>query len=292
MYPIVDGVRVDLHGRKCCLDCRPVRHLRGPRKKVERRPKQKTCASCGRQFPAKAIIDGVMRSLYRRRFCLVCSGFGVHNTSKSPPSIAASDELREYRRRKRNAKTYRSQKRRRQRRKSELVAAAGGRCIDCGYKKSLAALEFHHLDPAAKEFGIGSFDGSLERLLAEAKKCDLLCANCHRLRHLAADLVDFSDETENRRRRKIRAVEHMGSTCFACEREGPPALFEFHHWDAREKDFGLSQSGIPYSWDRVVAELEKCVMLCANCHREVHAGVRELRPTLLGLAEHAARYAA
>jgi len=292
IYPIVDGVRVDLRGRKSCLECRPIRHLSRPRKKVERPRRQKTCESCGRPFAAKAIINGLLRSLYRRRFCLVCSPFGVHNTSKSPPRIAASDELREYRRRRRNAKTYRAQKRRRLRRKTELVAAAGGRCLDCGYQTSLATLEFHHLDPTTKEFGSANFDGSLERLLVEVKKCDLLCANCHRLRHLAMDLEEFNDATAERRRRKLRAVEHMGSTCFGCDRDGPPAVFEFHHWDARDKAFGLSQSGSPYSWDRVAAELEKCVMLCANCHREVHAGVRTIQPTLLGLAEDVLPYVA
>ena len=96
----------------------------------------------------------------------------------------------------------------------------------------------------------------------------------------------------HRRRRKLRAVTHMGSACYACDRDGPPALFEFHHSNADEKDFGLSESGIPHRWERVVAELEKCVMLCANCHREVHAGVRTIRPTLLGLAEDALPYVA
>jgi len=84
----------------------------------------------------------------------------------------------------------------------------------------------------------------------------------------------------------------MGSTCYACDRDGPPALFEFHHWNADEKDFAISDSGVPRRWTKMVAELEKCVMLCANCHREVHAGVRELRPTLLGLAEAHAMYVA
>jgi hypothetical protein len=69
-------------------------------------------------------------------------------------------------------------------------------------------------------------------------------------------------------------------------------LFEFHHLSADEKDFGLSESGIPHRWATVVAELAKCVMLCANCHREVHAGVRELEEGLLGLAEGRLRYAA
>lgn len=69
-------------------------------------------------------------------------------------------------------------------------------------------------------------------------------------------------------------------------------MFEFHHWNANEKDFGISESGIPRRWEKVVAELAKCVMLCANCHREVHAGVRELNEGLPGLAESAASYAA
>lgn len=84
----------------------------------------------------------------------------------------------------------------------------------------------------------------------------------------------------------------MGGECFGCGLEGPSAVYDFHHWDAGEKEFGISQDGIPRRWVDVVAELEKCVMLCANCHREVHAGVRTIRPTLLGLAEDALPYAA
>ncbi len=170
---------------------------------------------------------------------------------------------------------------------------AGGQCVDCGYVRCIAALEFHHRDPATKEFGLGSFDGSLDKLIAEAAKCDLLCASCHRIRHALEDEAAERDRTlEARREQKRRAVQYMGSVCFECGRDGPFALFEFHHLDAREKDFGISRSGTVRPWDSVVAELDKCVMLCANCHREAHAGVRTIRPTLLGLAEDALPYVA
>lgn len=60
----------------------------------------------------------------------------------------------------------------------------GGACQRCGYSKCAAALEFHHRDPTEKEFGIGAPLGkSYAALAEEMKKCDLLCANCHREIH-------------------------------------------------------------------------------------------------------------
>ncbi|HET8567370.1 MAG TPA: hypothetical protein VFM93_00100 [Candidatus Limnocylindria bacterium] len=169
--------------------------------------------------------------------------------------------------------------------------AAGGRCVDCGYATTLAALEFHHRDAAQKEFALGGYSGGIERLRAEAAKCDLLCASCHRMRHAALDAGRAGGSVvEHRRRRKARAIRYMGASCETCWTTGPDAIFEFHHRDPAEKEFGVSEDGIPRSWEKVLAELAKCVMLCANCHREVHAGVRDLEPVLLGLAEPAAPY--
>jgi formate-dependent nitrite reductase cytochrome c552 subunit len=177
--------------------------------------------------------------------------------------------------------------------KTQLVAIRGGRCSDCAYSGPAAAFDFHHRDPASKRFGIGTFNGTWNALLAEAETCDMLCANCHRVRHAAEDVASKGGAVvDYRRRSKVRAVEHMGGRCFGCERIGPPALFDFHHMDAKDKQFGIGQDGISRTWEKVVAELEKCVMLCANCHREVHAGVRTIRPTLVGLAEDALLYAA
>ena len=58
---------------------------------------------------------------------------------------------------------------------------AGGRCELCGYDRCLAALQFHHVDPATKRFALSQegVSRSLSTARAEAAKCVLLCANCH-----------------------------------------------------------------------------------------------------------------
>jgi hypothetical protein len=70
---------------------------------------------------------------------------------------------------------------RRRRTKEILVEDAGGCCIECGYGVCCAALQFHHIDPRTKSFAL-SHEGvtrSLDRAREEARKCVLLCANCH-----------------------------------------------------------------------------------------------------------------
>jgi hypothetical protein len=65
--------------------------------------------------------------------------------------------------------------------KATLVEEAGGRCVLCGYDRCLRALEFHHRDPSEKTFALG-FAGVTRSLAAareEARKCVLLCSNCH-----------------------------------------------------------------------------------------------------------------
>ena len=71
-------------------------------------------------------------------------------------------------------------------RKKQLIEIAGGECCDCGYKKNISALEFHHLNPEEKSFGIDLRKCSCakwDRLVEEVKKCVLICANFHRERH-------------------------------------------------------------------------------------------------------------
>jgi hypothetical protein len=63
------------------------------------------------------------------------------------------------------------------------ISYKGGSCEICGYNKCLNALEFHHSDPATKEFNISDRITTFEDIQAELDKCHLLCANCHREVH-------------------------------------------------------------------------------------------------------------
>jgi len=269
---VIGGMRRHLKGRKLCFECRPFRARSSPRVRSRRPVRIKACESCGRGFAAKQIIGGQIRSLYRRRFCLDCSPFGGRNTSRHPVGSGLDREARRRDRRRRS--TVRSLRKRRQAHKARLVRLKGSRCEDCGYDRDTAALEFHHRDRADKEFGIGGSTRGWQRVLAEAAKCVLVCANCHRLRHLAEAGEPKRSDVRRWRDVKALSVEWLGGHCESCGLEAAPGLFEFHHRDAAKKSFGLGRAGLRRKWPEIEAELEKCALLCPNCHRETHTTLR------------------
>ena len=66
-------------------------------------------------------------------------------------------------------------------------------CKQCGYDKHPRALDFHHRDRSQKLFAVSSFKCvGLKRVLAEIEKCDVLCANCHRI-HTHNERVSFGN---------------------------------------------------------------------------------------------------
>lgn len=80
-------------------------------------------------------------------------------------------------------------------------------------------------------------------------------------------------EAVQRRRDKVKlmAVEYKGGKCTKCGYNKCIAALDFHHKNENEKDFGISYKGYTRSWAKVKAELDKCDLVCANCHREIHA---------------------
>jgi hypothetical protein len=86
------------------------------------------------------------------------------------------------------------------------------------------------------------------------------------------------------KRRKVlkeQAIVYLGGKCCFCGYSRCNAALDFHHIDEKNKKFGLSKDGITRSWEKTKHELDKCVLVCANCHREIHAGL--LQPSAVML---------
>jgi hypothetical protein len=87
-----------------------------------------------------------------------------------------------------------------------------------------------------------------------------------------------------RRRKNLRAkaVKYKGGKCIFCGYTKCQAALDFHHIDPKTKEFGISMDGITRAWERVQKELDKCVLACSNCHREIHAGILQPSEVIQG----------
>lgn len=72
-----------------------------------------------------------------------------------------------------------------------------------------------------------------------------------------------------RRRIKLDLVEYKGGKCEICGYNKCIAALEFHHRDHKQKDFSLS-GGETYGLNRSKKEVDKCILVCSNCHKEIH----------------------
>lgn len=98
----------------------------------------------------------------------------------------------------------------------ELKREAGGQCCRCGYSKCLEALDFHHIEPALKIEHVSRLirELRLREAREEIKKCELLCANCHREVHY------LDKESDNRQIKTIRLnAPQIRSVCERCRKE-------------------------------------------------------------------------
>jgi len=76
--------------------------------------------------------------------------------------------------------------------------------------------------------------------------------------------------TRRRKKVKLKAIEYKGGACERCGYNKCYRALEFHHTYPTKKDFGMAYTGYTRSWEKVKEELDKCLMLCANCHAEEH----------------------
>lgn len=185
-----------------------------------------TCRKCQTYFKTWIKVDGVMKNVAKRQFCIDCSPYGVRNTTPldRPQHLVngrTGEELvfervkvmygeeamcklcgKHYIRTRDKNKCQNKCKScsvnyRKIEKKRELIAYKGGKCVVCGYNKSYQVLSFHHLDPSKKDFGIGGRHcNSMEVLKKEVDKCVILCMNCHGELHAGLIALPTEDQIQ------------------------------------------------------------------------------------------------
>lgn len=74
---------------------------------------------------------------------------------------------------------------------------------------------------------------------------------------------------------KLKAIEYKGGACSSCGYNRCTEALVFHHNVPEEKEFALSGKH-SLSWTRLQQELDKCDLLCMNCHAELHSRIRHV----------------
>jgi hypothetical protein len=156
------------------------------------------CLKCGKSFIGRVVIDGKERNLKSRKYCLECSPFGVHNTKSLLTTHASRNcllcgKLMLRKSEKGKVCWVCANRRGREKKIEKLKGVVGTSCWFCGYARCWAALEFHHVYPDQKLFGLTTreLQFSWDRILIEAKKCVLACACCHREIHCGLISTNF-----------------------------------------------------------------------------------------------------
>lgn len=171
------------------------------------------CKLCNKEFPNRIKIDNKIKNVCKRKYCLSCSPFGLHNTSRLLSSKIKSKRLKRcskcqkllplnkfYRRYYKKTLSIdddynnritvckdcsiRYSTDRYIMVKKKAISYLGGKCKRCGFNESYVSFCFHHRNPNEKEFNWKQLRGlSWKLMIKELNKCDLLCLNCHTIVH-------------------------------------------------------------------------------------------------------------
>lgn len=102
------------------------------------------------------------------------------------------------------------------------------------------------------------------------------CKACARAHHKSAYVTKYKQRIQERGAARaakhalvIRNYKETHPCCYCGEAD--PVCLEFHHPDSSEKEFGIA-GGLSRSLDKIISEMQKCIVVCSNCHKKLHAG--------------------
>ena len=148
-------------------------------------------------------------------------------------------------------------------------------CTDCQNLYDTICMDFDHLDTATRLcIDFNQLRGSTNKILEEVKKCELVCAVCHRIRtYNRKQLFQTRPRKNDQNRQKNRSEEHTAflaiikdRPCMDCGKLYHFSAMDFDHKNGLNKRYNVANM-VGYSKENILAEIAKCDIVCANCHR-------------------------
>jgi hypothetical protein len=207
------------------------------------------------------------------------SDFGRDKRRRDGLCPWCKDCRREYRRTTRKQKIQDAQRQRSRDFVAWLASTLGGKpCLDCHEVYPYYVMEFDHVR-GEKRYAVSKMaNHSRERVLEEIAKCEAVCCACHRIR-------SHSRREPAKTPRLVAFREWIAplkaNPCRDCGKTLPPEAMDFDHVEG-EKVEGIAQMW-SHSRERVLEEIAKCELVCANCHKErtwrrIHGAPEDSRP--------------
>ena len=166
-------------------------------------------------------------------------------------------------------------------------------CTSCGVefdkhereiKRSKSGNHFCSRSCSAKinNLGVSRYKKKEKNSLIVKKTCIWHCCGKQFLQDPEKSKKDFCSPSckrsyyvqRNRFKVKLLAVNYKGGRCEKCGYDKCIDSFDFHHKNPSEKEFGIGSKGVTRSWEKTRKEIDKCILLCANCHREEHYNLK------------------
>ena len=85
-----------------------------------------------------------------------------------------------------------------------------------------------------------------------------------------SDVVNTNNFKKRRQNMKRRCVKYKGEKCCRCGYNKHVCALDFHHIDPDKKEYDMTKLIRNNNWNKLKTELDKCILICANCHRELH----------------------
>jgi len=105
-------------------------------------------------------------------------------------------------------------------------------------------------------------------ITSEKTFCSNLCYSKGRAKRRTTKPIGYERVKNFRARLKQQSIDYKGGKCSICAYSKCTKALEFHHLDPTQKDFVISS--VSKSFEAIKYELDKCILVCANCHREIH----------------------